>query len=100
VEGMIRLPALRAGLPWRGLAPRLVAMAAIEIDEIRKLSVAERIQLVADIWDSLVAEGEGEALPVTEAQRRELDERLARAEADPGAGKPWEDVKERLLGGR
>jgi putative addiction module component (TIGR02574 family) len=73
-------------------------MAAIELGEIRKLSVAERIQLVEDIWDSLLEEEE--ALPVTEAQRRELDERLARAEAHPGQGAPWEDVKARLLGGR
>jgi putative addiction module component (TIGR02574 family) len=73
-------------------------MAAIELDDIRKLSIAERIQLVEDIWDSLAAEQD--ALPVTEAQRRELDERLARAEAQPGAGARWEDVKARLLGGR
>ena len=75
-----------------------MAMAAIELDEVRKLSVAERIQLVEDIWDSLVEEQD--ALPVTEAQRRELDERLARAEAQPGVGAPWEDVKVRLLGSR
>ena len=47
-----------------GVRPRLVAMAATGLDEIRKLSVAERIQLVEDIWDSMAEEAA--ALPVPE----------------------------------
>jgi len=63
--------------------------------EILKLSVAERIQLVEDIWDSIVAETQ--VLPLTETQRLELDKRLADAEANPGRGKSWTEVKARLL---
>lgn len=75
-------------------------MAKIVLSDIRKLSVAERIQLVEDIWDSVAAEATGEAahLPITEPQRQELDQRLAEADAHPGLGTSWEKVKVRLLG--
>lgn len=71
-------------------------MATISFSEILKLSVSERIQLAEDIWDSIATETE--ALPLTEAQRQELDRRLADAEANPGVGTPWDEVKARLLG--
>ena len=71
-------------------------MMTITLSDIRKLSVAERIQLVEDIWDSVAAEPRD--LPITEAQRQELDQRLAEADAHPGIGTTWQDVKARLLG--
>ena len=46
----------------------------IPLEDIRRLSVAERIQLVEDIWETIAASDED--VPVTEAQRRELDRRL------------------------
>jgi putative addiction module component (TIGR02574 family) len=39
--------------------------------DFRDLSVAERIQLVEDIWDSIAVEG-SEAVQLTDAQRQEL----------------------------
>lgn len=68
------------------------------ISEILKLSVAERIQLVEDIWDSIAAESD--AFDISPEQRDELDRRLADQEATPGAGRPWSEVKARLLGSR
>ena len=56
---------------------------------IRDLSVEERIRLVEDIWDS-IAEDRG-ALPLTDAQREELDRRL---EAYRGTKDPGEDAVE------
>lgn len=69
-------------------------MATISLADILQLSVPERIQLVQDIWDSIAAEPE--ELPLTDAQRKELDRRLDDLEADPSAGVPWQDVKARL----
>ncbi len=63
---------------------------------IDQLSVAERILLVEEIWDS-VAE-EVNASELTQAQKDELDRRLAAMESDPQAGSPWEEVKARLVG--
>ena len=62
--------------------------------DISKLSVAERIQLAEELWDSVAAET-GE-LPMTEAQVAELDRRLAALALDPAAGEPWEVVRARL----
>jgi putative addiction module component (TIGR02574 family) len=62
--------------------------------DISKLSVAERIQLAEDLWDSVAADT-GE-LPLSAAQKAELERRLADLERDPGAGEPWEVVRARI----
>ncbi len=62
--------------------------------EIRRLSIAERILLVEEIWDSIVADQE--ALAVTEQEREALDRRLDAYHASPDEGIPWEEVKSRL----
>jgi putative addiction module component (TIGR02574 family) len=62
--------------------------------DIGKLSIAERIQLAEDLWDSVAAET-GE-LPLTEAQVAELDRRLAELARDPDGGEPWEAVRGRV----
>ncbi len=59
-----------------------------------KLSVAERIQLAEDLWDSIPPEGAD--IPLTEAQKAELDRRLDDLARDPDAGEPWEVVRARL----
>ena len=61
---------------------------------IDRLSLAERILLVEEIWDSIAAEAE--ALEVPQSHKDELDRRLAAFHADPQAGSSWEDVKSRL----
>ena len=50
-------------------------MSNLTSQQIEQLSVAERIQLVEDIWDSIAATPEH--LDLTEEQRQELDDRLA-----------------------
>jgi len=61
---------------------------------IDRLTVQERLDLIAVIWDSIAEKPE--ALPMPEWHREELGRRLANAEAEPDAGIPWEEVKERL----
>lgn len=55
-------------------------MATITASDLLHLSLAERIQLVADLWDTVADEAElhPERLPVSDAQRAEL---LRRSEA-------------------
>ncbi len=62
---------------------------------IDRLSVEERVRLAQEIWDSL--EAEAEPLPLTEAQKRELDRRIAILNANPEAVTPWEVVEARVL---
>lgn len=58
---------------------------------IDKLNMDERLALVHDIWDSIAADSA--AIPLTDAQRAELDRRIADHEADPDDVVSWEDVK-------
>ena len=62
--------------------------------KLSELTVAERIQLAEDLWDSVAADTGG--LPLTDAQKTELELRLADFERDPGAGEAWEVVRERI----
>jgi putative addiction module component (TIGR02574 family) len=62
---------------------------------IDRLSVEERLQLVQEIWDSLGSDAE--RLPLSDAQIRELDRRIATLDADPGAVIPWEAVEARAM---
>lgn len=62
--------------------------------EISQLSVAERIQLAEDLWDSISEQQE--ELPLTEAQQQELDRRLENYKQNPAKGSSWEEVKKRL----
>ena len=62
--------------------------------EISQLSIAERIQLAEDLWDSIL--GNQEELLLTDAQEQELDRRLERYRHNPTAGSTWEEIKQRL----
>ena len=65
---------------------------------IRRLSVAERMALVDEIWESL--RDDPAAVEVTAAQRAELDRRIEASAMDPAASAPWSVVRERLRSGR
>ena len=64
------------------------------LDELRKLPLSERIELIEDLWDSIAAETE--ELPVPESHREELARRRAAYRDDPERVLPWEEVRERL----
>ena len=56
--------------------------------DIRALTAEERLALIGEIWDSLTPD----ELPLSAAQRDELDRRLDESADDSVAGIPWEDV--------
>ena len=59
---------------------------------IDRLGVAERLELIGQVWDSLdAAEGS-----VADWHQAEVARRVASADADPEAAIPWEVVKARL----
>lgn len=62
------------------------------------LSVAERLQLIEELWDS-VADAP-EVAPLTEAQAQELDRRLEAYRKDGDPGRPWAEVLDELEKGR
>ena len=66
-----------------------------ELSEILQLSIAERIQLAEDIWDSVAAFPE--AIPLTDAQKEELDRRFQAYTQNPSEGISWDELKDKLL---
>ncbi|MGH8738923.1 MAG: addiction module protein [Burkholderiales bacterium] len=73
-------------------------MKPLSVAEILELPVAERIRLVELIWDSIAAVPE--SVTVSEELKAELERRLAEFEANPEAGSPWEEVRERIVRGK
>jgi len=67
-------------------------MASPKID-FSHLTPAERIDLIEALWDSLEP---GQAAPITPELANELDRRSVDAEANPHAGRPWEEIRAEL----
>ena len=63
------------------------------LESVLKLSVSERILAVEKIWDSIAEHPN--ALPITEAQRNELDRRLKDDSSSPQS-LTWRQVKKRI----
>ena len=60
------------------------------------LSVAERIQLAEDLWDSIATENP-EAAALTPTQLQEIQIRLDAHEQDPSSAVPWTQVRSELF---
>lgn len=69
-------------------------MVNFDMESIKALSVAERVRLVQEIWDSI--QPTAEQLPLTDEQKKVVDERLGEHRRDPSSAVAWEDVKARL----
>jgi putative addiction module component (TIGR02574 family) len=64
-------------------------------DQVRELSVEEQLELVEALWDSIV---DRNTVPgPTNAQKAELDRRLAEHTANPHDVVPWDQVKDSAL---
>ena len=65
----------------------------IRLEDIKKLSVEERVRLVEDIWDTIPAGTDD--IPLTETQKNELERRLQLLVSDP-QGRPWNEAIDRI----
>jgi len=65
-----------------------VSIKSLGID---RLGVEDRLTLVEQIWDSIAADSA--AVPVTDAQRAELDRRISDHEAHPDDVVSWDKAK-------
>ena len=61
--------------------------------QINSLSAAEKAELLDTIWESL----EADSASLTDAQRAELDHRIARHEQNPSDVIPWQQVRAGLF---
>ncbi len=72
-------------------------MTAPNINELRKLDVETRLALVQELWDSIVDDAQqGAELSLTDAERRELDDRLREDDEDPDGAIPWSEARAQL----
>jgi putative addiction module component (TIGR02574 family) len=65
------------------------------IEQILELSPTERLEIVQEIWESLHRRDED--VPVTPAQRVELERIWEEFQKDPEEGEPWEEFRKSLL---
>ena len=68
------------------------------VAEILEMSVADRLRIVGDIWDSIAADSNG--LEISDELRIELDGRLEAYKNDPDTGVTWEELDDRLARSR
>lgn len=61
--------------------------------DILTLPVADRIELIAKIWDTI-----DDDAATNDEHQRILEERLAEYEANPIGGISWDDLKAKLRG--
>jgi len=64
------------------------------VKQALSLSAEDRLELIEELWDSLVATPE--AISVSEAQRKELARRRRAHARNPSAAKSWGEVRAKL----
>jgi len=65
------------------------------VSRFRDLSSDEKIRLVQELWDQIAEDIA--RMPLTESQRRLLDERLADEENNPDDVEPWTKAKDDIF---
>lgn len=70
-------------------------MSRVPLDQILELPATDRVEIAQQIWESVV--DHPEAIPLTQAQKDELDRRWRAFEQNPNEGESWDEVKQSLL---
>lgn len=60
--------------------------------DIEQLTPAERLELIEQLWDSLSEDD----VPISDAQRTELERRLDALDREGPIGVPWEQLRDEL----
>jgi putative addiction module component (TIGR02574 family) len=76
-------------------------MAMPSTRELLELDVQTRLKLIDELWESVANDlndpSKPSSLPISDATRALLDERMREYRADPAAAVRWEDVHAQLL---
>ena len=59
-----------------------------------ELTPDEKVRYVGALWERIVADQD--SLPLSEAQRQLVRERLAAHQANPGEARPWSEVRREI----
>ncbi|MDJ0580097.1 addiction module protein [Crocosphaera sp.] len=63
--------------------------------QISSLTIPEKLELIADVWDSIIIDDT--QVPLTKYQKQELGRRLASYDNIKNTGLSWEEVKQRIM---
>ena len=72
-----------------------MSMSHVPLNVILDLPSDERVELAQQIWESV--HEHPDELPLTQAQKDELERRWLAFQANPSAGRSWEEVRASLL---
>lgn len=75
----------------KGSRSRLRSMSSVLLDTAKSLPLADRIELIDALWESVAEEGYEPEL--TPEQATELDRRLAAHRQDPDDVVSWDSIK-------
>ena len=64
-------------------------------EQIMPLTVAERLQLIEEIWNS-ISNNDSEIV-LTSAQQQEIDRRLESSNDVKNQGKSWQEIKQKFI---
>ncbi|WP_107668782.1 addiction module protein [Cyanothece sp. BG0011] len=70
-------------------------MKKILSEQISSLTIPEKLELISDVWDSIIIDDT--QVPLTDSQKQELDRRLESYQKIENKGSFWEEVKERII---
>ena len=65
------------------------------LEELEKLSVAERLQIVEDLWDGIARNNAD--IPLPQWQKDELERRKQNYLQNPDSAQSWDAVKREIL---
>jgi putative addiction module component (TIGR02574 family) len=75
-------------------------MAVISKADLLKLDVATRLELIEQIWESIVDDANaGVQLPLSNGEQELLDQRVREDDEEPAAAIPWAEARARLRQG-
>jgi putative addiction module component (TIGR02574 family) len=63
-------------------------------NEIKTLSIEEKIALAEELWESIENERKGH---LSDEQKELLDKRLERHDSNPDAARPWTEIRKKYF---
>lgn len=69
-------------------------MTSLQMSELHKLSVKDKIKVVQTLWDDIAEEQSIEEFP--EAHKKILDERIQKIAEGQAVFKPWSEVRKKF----
>ncbi len=70
-------------------------MKVADIPTLRDAPIGSKLELIDELWAEITAKSD--VLPLPASHEPALDQSLAEYQANPGEGRPWPEVRDRLL---